>query len=119
MALRANRSKPGSAVNAEIQPEGVILDDLVLTPVNQLRPERNAKCLAAKDGLATRIAEYRPLAIVSLLMSIRIIMDAAAIAAGSDAPRFAVTFPGNGNQARFKVAMAQIVPTLPRLPDVS
>jgi hypothetical protein len=60
-----------------------------------------------------------PLAIVSLLMSIRTIVDAAAIEAGNDAPRFAVPFPGMGQQARFKAAMAQIIPALPRLPDAS
>ena len=97
---------------------GWYLDDLMLIPVNQLtRPERNAKCLAAQDSLAARIAEYRPLAIVSLLISIKSIVDAAAIAAGSTAQCFAVPFPGMGQQARFKVAIAQIIPTLPRLRD--
>jgi hypothetical protein len=95
---------------------GWYLDDLVLTPVNQLtKSERNARCLAAQDSVASRIAEYRPLAIVSLLISIKNIVDAAAIAAGSTAQRFAVPFPGMGQQARFKVAIAQIIPTLPRL----
>ena len=99
---------------------GWYLDDLVLTPVNQLtNVDRNAKCLAAKSSLAQRIAEYRPLAIVSLLMSIKTIVNAAAIAACSDAPRFAVPFPGMGQQTRFQVAMAQIIPTLPRLPQAS
>jgi hypothetical protein len=95
---------------------GWYLDDLVLTPVNQLtKSERNAKCLAAQDSLAARIAEYQPLAIVSLLISIKKIVDAAAIAAGSTAQCFAVPFPGMGQQARFKTAMAQIMPTLPSL----
>jgi hypothetical protein len=98
---------------------GWYLDDLVLTPVNQLiKSERNAKCLAAQDSLAVRIAEYRPLAIVSLLISIKNIVDAAAIAAGSTAQRFAVPFPGMGQQTRFKTAMAQIIPTLPRLQHI-
>jgi hypothetical protein len=71
--------------------------------------------LAARTSLATRIAEYRPLAIVSLLISIKTIVDAAAIEAGSTAQRFAVPFPGMGQQARFKTAMAEIIQTLPRL----
>jgi hypothetical protein len=97
---------------------GWYLDDLVLTPVDKLtRSERNAKCSAAQKSLETRIAEYQPLAIVSLLISIKTFVDAAAIAAGSSAPRFAVPFPGMGQQARFKAAMLQIIPTLPRLPD--
>jgi len=96
---------------------GWYLDDLVLTPVNQLaKAQRDATCLAAQSSLAVRIAEYRPLAIVSLLISIKAIVEAAAIAAGSNAPRFAVPFPGMGQQSRFQAAMAQIIPTLPRLP---
>jgi hypothetical protein len=54
---------------------------------------------------------------VSLLMSIKTIVEAAAIAAGSTVQRFAVPIPGMGQQARFKAAMAEIIPTLPRLPD--
>jgi len=32
-----------------------------------------------------------------------------------EAPRFAVPFPGMGNQKRFKDEMARIIPKLPRL----
>jgi hypothetical protein len=43
---------------------GWYLDDLVLTPVNNLKGlPRKAKWLASKDSLANRIAEYQPLAI--------------------------------------------------------
>jgi hypothetical protein len=94
---------------------GWYLDDLVLTPVNQLvKADRIAQCQAAQGSLAARIVEYRPLAIVSLLMSIRTIVDAAAIQAGSTAQRFAVPFAGMGQQGRFKTAMAQIITTLPK-----
>jgi hypothetical protein len=95
---------------------GWYLDDLVLTPVNHLKkPERIAMCLAARSSLAERIAKYRPTAIVALLKSIQPIVDAAAIEAGSTAERFAVPFPGMGQQGKFKIAMAQILPKLPRL----
>ena len=61
------------------------LDDLVLTPVNHLTSsERKAKWLTAQNSLADRIAEYQPLAIVSLLLGIQRIVEAAAIAAGSN-----------------------------------
>src|SRR5271169_4155676 len=52
---------------------GWYLDDLVLTPVNDLtKPsERKAKCLQAQNSLADRIAEYQPRAILSLLLSIQ------------------------------------------------
>jgi len=80
--------------------------------------EQKAKCRDAQNGLAARIAEYRPLAIVSLLKSIRKNVDAAAIAAGSGARRLAVSFRGNGQQKKFLAEMQAIIPTLPRLPDV-
>jgi hypothetical protein len=96
---------------------GWYLDDLVLKPVNHLlKPERIAKCLEATESLANRIAAYRPQAIVSVLKSIEPFVNAAAIQAGSDAPRFAVSFPGMGQQTRFQAEMAVIIPELPRLP---
>jgi hypothetical protein len=94
---------------------GWYLDDLVLTPVNNLKGlPRKAEWLDAKGSLADRIAEYQPLAIVSLLLGIHGIVDAAAVAAGSNAPRFAVPFPGVGQQMRFRTAMTLIIPKLPR-----
>ncbi|WP_407114130.1 hypothetical protein [Bradyrhizobium sp. LMG 9283] len=94
---------------------GWFLDDLVLTPVDKLSPtERKATCLAAMDGLRDRIAAYQPLAIVSMLISIKSIAEAPAKAAGSNAPRYGVPFPGMGQQTRFHNAMLEIVPSLPR-----
>jgi hypothetical protein len=94
---------------------GWYLDDLVLEPVNQMpNPQRKARCLAAQSSLSDRISEYQPLAIVSRLLGIERIVDAAAISAGSNAIRFAVPFPGMGQQARFQAAMATIIPKLPR-----
>ena len=94
---------------------GWYLDDLVLEPVNHLTPaQRLAACRSAGASLADRIAEYHPLAIVTILLRIKDIVEAAAFAAGSDAPRYAVPFPGNGQQARFLKEMADILPKLPR-----
>jgi hypothetical protein len=95
---------------------GWYLDDLVLTPVNQLErsPQRKKECRDAQSSMAARIKEYQPRAIVSLLLSIRYIVDAAAIDAGSDARLFAVPFAGNGNQNRFRKQIAPILPQLPK-----
>jgi hypothetical protein len=94
---------------------GWFLDDLVRTPVDKLGPsERKAKCLAAADSLRDRIALYQPLAIVSVLVSIRPIVEAAARAAGSSAQMFGVPFPGMGQQARFHSQMVQIIPLVAR-----
>jgi hypothetical protein len=95
---------------------GWYLDDLVLTPVNQLgkSPQRKKECRDAQASMAARIKEYRPRAIVSLLISIRDIVEAAAIDAGSNARLFAVPFAGMGQQARFLEKMAHILPQLPK-----
>ncbi|WP_271508751.1 hypothetical protein [Bradyrhizobium sp. CCBAU 11357] len=94
---------------------GWYLDDLVLTPVDKLPPlERRATCLAATDSLRDRIAVYRPLAIVSVLVSIKGIVEAAAKAAESNAKVFGVPFPGMGQQTRFHNEMLKIIPRLPR-----
>ncbi len=70
---------------------GWYLDDLVLEPVNRMTwSERRAACRSAGASLADRIGEYQPLAIVTVLLRIKDIVDAAAIAAGNDAPRYAV-----------------------------
>ncbi len=96
---------------------GWYLDDLVLEPVDKLTPlERDAKCRGAKDSLAHRIAHYQPLAIVTLLLRINPVVEAAAIVANSIAPRFTLPFPGMGNQKRFKDEMMRIIPMLPRIP---
>jgi hypothetical protein len=82
---------------------GWYLDDLVLTPVNHLtKSQRKAKCLEAQKSLAERIAVYQPEAIVSLLIVIKPFVDAAAITAASNAPRYVVPFPGMGQQMRFQ-----------------
>ncbi|MDA9410584.1 hypothetical protein [Bradyrhizobium sp. CCBAU 45384] len=94
---------------------GWFLDDLVLTPVDKLAPpERRAKCVAATSSLRDRIVAYRPLAIVSMLVSIKRIVEAAAKAAGSNAPVYGVPFPGMGQQRRFHTEMIKIIPLLPR-----
>ncbi len=94
---------------------GWYLDDLVLTPINKMTPpQRKAEWIAARDSLKERLAEYRPLAIVSLLVGIQSIVDGAAIAAGSNARLFGVPFPGMGNQTRFHEAMVKLIPMLPR-----
>jgi hypothetical protein len=96
---------------------GWYLDDLVLTPVDKLLPaERARQCRDARPKLAARIAQYQPRAIVSLLHRIKVDVEAAAIAAETNAPRFAVPFPGNGQQTRFEEKMALILPQLPREP---
>jgi hypothetical protein len=97
---------------------GWYLDDLVLEPVNHLpKPQRIAKCLDASTSLADRIETYQPEAIVTLLKRIEPFVNAAAILARSNAPRYCVPFPGMGQQQRFQDEMAIIIQNLPRLTE--
>jgi hypothetical protein len=52
---------------------------------------------------------------VSLLLGIKDFVDAAAIAAGSSAVRYAVPFPGMGQQTCFREKMARIIPILSKI----
>lgn len=98
------------------QAYGWYLDDLVLEPVNHLpKMQRLAKCLDAQKSLADRIEAYQPEAIVSLLKSIKPIVNAAANMAGSTVPRYGVPFPGMGHQPDFHAEMATIIQKLPKL----
>lgn len=95
---------------------GWYLDDLVLTPVDKLGPiERRAQCVAARNDLAKRIAEYQPQAFTTFMRGIADDVEAAATRANSIAKRNVVSFPGQGNQARFRAEMKTIIPLLPKL----
>ena len=61
--------------------------------------------VAARASLAERIAEYRPLTIVSLLRSIRKDVEIAAAMAGWSVEHINTPFPGMGWQDKFKDEM--------------
>ncbi len=96
---------------------GWYLDDLILTPLNNGLSyyERGAACRKAQPCLAMRIAEYQPLAIVSLLLDVRVKnpIYAAAREACSGVKLYAVHFPGPGNQLLFLSDMERIISQLP------
>jgi hypothetical protein len=113
-AVEATLGRGSGDFLTDFKARGWYLDDLVLHPVNQLpHAQRRAAWREAQAGLAARIAEYRPRAIVTCLLSIAPVVQAAAAAAGSNALRFAVPFPGCGQQGRFHREMARILPLLP------
>jgi len=118
--LRHMRSAAGLASDSDddflqsFTARGWYLDDLVPTPVDHLpRSERVRICWNARHDLAARIAEYHPLAIVSVLRRIRHAVEAAADEADSSAPRYAVPFPGHGHQQRFREEVAHILSKSP------
>ncbi len=90
---------------------GWYLDDLVTTPIENLR-ERRKKCREARASLAARIAEYQPAAIVCLLKSISDDVEIAACRANSKAPLYMVPFAGQGHQRKFNDQMKCILPKL-------
>ena len=99
---------------------GWYLDDLVLTPIDNLETaERIAACHAAQADLAARIAEYKPQAIVVMVLGIRDIVEKAAISVGSNAPRYAVPFPGPWHKELFLAEMKMLIPLLPRFSEPS
>jgi hypothetical protein len=96
---------------------GWYLDDLSLVPIDHL-PEKQRVAIrrAARQGLAERIAEYRPQAIVSVLKRIEDDVEVAAITAGCDVPRFVTPFPGRYHQNEYvRCLVEEIIPRLPRL----
>lgn len=64
---------------------GWYLDDLVTTPIDDLR-DRRKQCREAGASMAARIAEYQPAVIVCLLKSISDDVEIAASKANSKAP---------------------------------
>ena len=98
---------------------GWYLDDLVLEPINDLSPkQRKARHRECQESLRQRIASCRPRAVVSLLLSIRDIVETAAARAAPDARTHAVHFAGFGQQNVFRAEMAEILPKLPTLPQI-
>jgi len=91
---------------------GWYLDDLVTTPIEDLR-DRRKKCREARASLATRIAEYQPAAIVCLLKSISDDVEIAASKANRKAPLYTVPFAGQSHQTKFNDEMKRILPKLP------
>ncbi len=94
---------------------GFFLDDLVLSPVNHLTPaQRRQQCEDAIPSLAERLSIYRPLVVVSLMLAIEDMVEAAINQAGLySAAHCSVPFPGTGQQNRFLEKMAAIIPQLP------
>jgi len=91
---------------------GWYLDDLVQTPVNEVkdRKDRKERCFAAREGLAGRIADYRPRLVVSLARSI----DDDVCAAAGNVPFCIMGFPGNGHQGKLLSDMVRMRDELPR-----
>jgi hypothetical protein len=93
---------------------GYYLDDLVLTPINQLeRRERSSRRQEAVPELAKRLVEYKPKAVVVVMRAILPKVRQAMRMAGILYEPFCVPHPAFGNWARFSNAMTEIIDDLP------
>jgi hypothetical protein len=106
--------KGGDFFLEDFKRNGFYLDDLALAPVNHLL-DRDRKSLLNQSisSFAKRLKNYRPKAIVILLMSIRPMVMRAIREAGLQHEPFWTPYPGFGNQPRFQKAMNEIIPNLP------
>ena len=100
---------------AAFMARGWFLDDLVLVPVNdKSAAERRRLHRQWMPSLARRIAAYRPRVVVSLLLSIEEVVGEAVAETGIAGLRhYALPYPGNRQQLRFKRELARIVGELP------
>jgi hypothetical protein len=93
---------------------GFYLDDLAQEPVNHLLNRDRISLLNwSISSFAKRLKQYKPKAIVILLMSIRPMVMEAISEAGLQHEPFWTPYPGFGNQPRFQKAMNEIIPNLP------
>jgi hypothetical protein len=102
---------------AAFKARGWFLDDLVLVPVNhRTQAERRKLHRQWTASLARRIETYRPRAVVSLLLSIEeAVAEAVARAGIAGLTHYALPYPGNRQQLRFKRELARILDELPAL----
>lgn len=104
----------------EFKRRGFFLDDLVLSPVNQIKKkkERDERLWECVPLLARRLMRYRPSAVVVLMLAIKPMVRDAMCAAGlSQVPFYDTPFPGPWHQKRFKEKMREILPKLPTTRD--
>jgi hypothetical protein len=93
---------------------GFYLDDLVPTPVNQLKhSERIALCRHSISSFVERLKVYQPKTIVILMIAIQPMVVQAMHQAGLSQQPYCTPYPGFGNQPRFHKAMSEIIPNLP------
>jgi hypothetical protein len=108
-------SLPGQGTIASFKANGWYLDDLSITPIDNLRGKaRRDACVAARESLAERIATHKPLAIVSLMLGIREDVEAATTIARCNVRHITTPFPGMGQQRKFRDQMRPLCATLPR-----
>jgi len=86
------------------------LDDLCIEPVDKMTPpERKLKLQENVVPFSKRLAEMKPLIVVSVLKSIEKNVREAVKLSGVKTTFYSVPFPGNGHQTRFKEEVIKIL----------
>ena len=92
---------------------GCYLDDLCLIPVNSLsRADRRDAHGAGIDALATRIREFEPRAIVSVMKATEPHVRRAMTKSRVRADFYSLPFPASGHQTRYVVELTSVVSAL-------
>ncbi len=95
------------------QAEGFYLDDLCLTPVNNLdRANRRQGWRAGIPRLASRITELKPEYVICVMEGIRPSVEAALRMSGVTAELHSLPFPAFGNQKKYVEGLTSILENL-------
>jgi len=102
---------------AQFRSKGFYLDDLSLHPINQIKDKdaRGEARRAGVPGLARRMAEYQPEAVVILMLGIKeFVVDAMTRARLAAIPHWALPFPSRPEHRKRLIAgLGQLIPHLP------
>ena len=86
------------------------LDDLSIVPVDNKNPEERKRIINECIGaFAKRLKKYKPELVVAVLKRIKDPVEQAVCKARLQVPVYAIPFPGNGHQNRFKSELLRIL----------
>ena len=89
---------------------GCYLDDLAPLPISEYSKVQLDGYI---DDLASRISRYKPKVVVTILKRIGPSVDKAIRRSKHSPKHFVVSFPGNGQQQRFRDEMKDVIASLP------
>ena len=100
---------------AEFQSRGFFLADLVSIPVNKMaRGERESARRAHMDSLSSRLREYRPVAVVTVMMELQPYIANSMERANLSVPHYAVPFPRSEHRRRFVKELRKLLRLWPK-----
>jgi hypothetical protein len=86
------------------------LDDISIAPVDNKTPKERERIInECIDAFAKRLDKFKPKLVIAVLMRIEKPTKKAVCLAGLRVPVYAVPFPGNGHQNRFRSELTKIL----------